>query len=110
VACAAAAAAETGAPDEACPPGMRQMLSACSRPIFAPVLPSWLAQLLLLISAPLLSSWPAQLLLLQRRARRMRPARLACVQMLSACFRQPSSALGERRKVRRSKTVLIFLI
>ena len=49
------------------------------------------------ISAPLFPSWLAQLLLLQRRARRTRPARLACVQMLSACSRQPSAALGRSR-------------
>ena len=93
VACADAAAAETGAPDEACPPGMRATAVCRSRPISAPVLPSWLAQLLLLIS-PLLPSWLAQLLVLQRRARRTRPARLACVQMLSACSRQPRAAWG----------------
>ena len=44
------------------------------------------------ISAPLLPSWLAQLLL-QRRARRKRPARLACVQMLSACSRHAHTAL-----------------
>ena len=72
----------------------RIFLQLCrSRPISAPVLPSFLAQLLLLIS-PLLPSWLAQLLVLQRRARRTRPARLACVQMLSACSRQPRAAWG----------------
>ena len=74
-----------------------QMLSACSRPISAPVLQSWLVQLLLLISAPLLPSWLAQLLLLQRRARRTRPARLACVQMLSACSGNLEFLGAERR-------------
>ena len=43
VVCADAAAAETGAPDEVCPPGMRANAVCRSRPISAPVLPSWLA-------------------------------------------------------------------
>ena len=37
------------------------------------------------ISATLLPSWLAQVQKMQRRARRTKPARLTCLQMLSAC-------------------------
>ena len=41
VACATATAAETGAPDEACPPGMSANVSTCSRHANAVVQPLW---------------------------------------------------------------------